>query len=160
MLCLFLFMWILAADRSALLITVALCLFASLFTLALAAAFLFCKSDLVLAYRNLVGFFTKQEGYFESGNVSLQTLGHSDARRIFQSKLCCLLCSSRGEALRRLRQPPQSQQQVQQGGSVRPANPSRETGDTTRLLSVHPRPRWFRWRRSGEGLSFVKSAFL
>lgn len=61
MLCLWIIV-ILAADRSALLITVALCLSASLTTLALAAAFLLCKADFVLAYRNLSGFFTKHEG--------------------------------------------------------------------------------------------------
>lgn len=59
MLHLFMFLEILAADRSALLITVALCLSAFL---ALAAAFLCCKRDLVLASRTLLGFLTKQEG--------------------------------------------------------------------------------------------------
>uniref|UniRef100_H3C1L0 Interleukin-1 receptor accessory protein-like 1 n=1 Tax=Tetraodon nigroviridis TaxID=99883 RepID=H3C1L0_TETNG len=49
------------ADRSVLLITVTLCLSASLISLALAAAFLFCKPDFVLAYRNLSGIFTKPE---------------------------------------------------------------------------------------------------
>uniref|UniRef100_A0A8D0CXW7 Uncharacterized protein n=1 Tax=Sander lucioperca TaxID=283035 RepID=A0A8D0CXW7_SANLU len=49
------------ADHSALHTSVALCLTASLAVLALAAAFLFFKVDLVLAYRKLLRHFSKQQ---------------------------------------------------------------------------------------------------
>ncbi|XP_032385383.1 interleukin-1 receptor type 1 [Etheostoma spectabile] len=49
------------ADHSALYTRVALCLAASLAVLALAAAFLFFKVDLVLAYRKLLRHFSKQQ---------------------------------------------------------------------------------------------------
>ncbi|XP_070694240.1 interleukin-1 receptor type 1-like [Pempheris klunzingeri] len=49
------------ADRSGLHTSVALCLTASLALLALAAAFLFFKVDLVLAYRKLMRHFSKQQ---------------------------------------------------------------------------------------------------
>ncbi|XP_078118594.1 interleukin-1 receptor type 1 isoform X2 [Sander vitreus] len=49
------------ADHSALYTSVALCLTASLAVLALAAAFLFFKIDLVLAYRKLLRHFSKQQ---------------------------------------------------------------------------------------------------
>ncbi|XP_053184275.1 interleukin-18 receptor 1 [Scomber japonicus] len=51
---------LLEADHSPLYISVALCLAAPLTLLALAAAFLFCKVDLVLAYRKLTRHFSKQ----------------------------------------------------------------------------------------------------
>ncbi|XP_071337363.1 interleukin-1 receptor type 1 isoform X2 [Trachinotus anak] len=60
------------ADRSALYTSVALCLTASLATLALAAAFLFFKVDMVLAYRKLLRHFSKQapDGKLYDGYVS------------------------------------------------------------------------------------------
>lgn len=51
-----------AADRSALYTSLALCLAASLAVLAVMAAFLFFKVDLVLAYRKLLRRFSKQQG--------------------------------------------------------------------------------------------------
>ncbi|XP_070770818.1 interleukin-1 receptor type 1 [Enoplosus armatus] len=53
--------WLQEADRSALYTGVALCLAASLTILALAAAFLFFKVDLVLAHRKLLRHFSKQQ---------------------------------------------------------------------------------------------------
>ncbi|KAF1382874.1 hypothetical protein PFLUV_G00148350 [Perca fluviatilis] len=53
--------WLQEADHSALYTSVALCLAASLAVLALAAAFLFFKVDLVLAYRKLLRHFSKQQ---------------------------------------------------------------------------------------------------
>ncbi|XP_049903947.1 interleukin-1 receptor-like 1 isoform X2 [Epinephelus moara] len=49
------------ADRSALYTSLALCLAASLAVLAVMAAFLFFKVDLVLAYRKLLRHFSKQQ---------------------------------------------------------------------------------------------------
>ncbi|CAK6968534.1 interleukin-18 receptor 1 [Scomber scombrus] len=53
--------WLQEADHSAFYTSVALCLAAPLTLLALAAAFLFCKVDLVLAYRKLTRHFSKQQ---------------------------------------------------------------------------------------------------
>ncbi|XP_040913976.1 interleukin-1 receptor type 1 [Toxotes jaculatrix] len=60
------------ADHSVLHITVALCIAASLALQALAAAFLFFKVDVVLAYRKLLRHFTKQvpDGKLYDGYVS------------------------------------------------------------------------------------------
>ncbi|XP_051260768.1 interleukin-1 receptor type 1 [Dicentrarchus labrax] len=54
-------MWLQEADHSAFHTHVALCLTASLAILALAAAFLLFKVDLVLAYRKLLRHFAKQQ---------------------------------------------------------------------------------------------------
>lgn len=54
-------MWLKEADRSALYTSLALCLVASLAVLAVMAAFLFFKVDLVLAYRKLLRRFSKQQ---------------------------------------------------------------------------------------------------
>lgn len=59
-----------AADHSALHTQVALCLSASLIVLALAAAFLLFKVDLLLAHRKLLRRFAKQQG-----NLSLSVEG-------------------------------------------------------------------------------------
>ncbi|KAM7406883.1 hypothetical protein PAMA_002873 [Pampus argenteus] len=53
--------WLQEADHSALHTSVALCLTASLILFGLAAAFLFCKIDLVLAYRELMRHISKQQ---------------------------------------------------------------------------------------------------
>ncbi|KAM7380095.1 hypothetical protein PAMP_003412 [Pampus punctatissimus] len=53
--------WLQEADHSALHTSVALCLTASLMIFGLAAAFLFCKIDLVLVYRELMRHFSKQQ---------------------------------------------------------------------------------------------------
>ncbi|XP_023256190.1 interleukin-1 receptor type 1-like [Seriola lalandi dorsalis] len=60
------------ADHSAFYTSVALCLVASFATLALAAAFLFFKVDVVLAYRKLLRHFSKQasDGKLYDGYVS------------------------------------------------------------------------------------------
>lgn len=65
--------WLQEADHSALYTSMALCLTASLAVLALAAAILFFKVDLVLAYRKLMRHFSKQkpsDGKLYDGYVS------------------------------------------------------------------------------------------
>lgn len=55
--------YIVAADRRGLHITVALCLSAFLTALGLAATFHFCRTELTLAYRNLSRHLNKPEGH-------------------------------------------------------------------------------------------------
>uniref|UniRef100_UPI0037E7A486 interleukin-1 receptor type 1 n=1 Tax=Semicossyphus pulcher TaxID=241346 RepID=UPI0037E7A486 len=55
------FVWLIEADHSALYTSVALCIAAPLTVLILAVALLFCKVDLVLAYRKLLRHFAKQQ---------------------------------------------------------------------------------------------------
>lgn len=83
-----------AADRSALLITVVLCLSASLTALGLAAAFHYCKTDLALAYRNLWGVFTQREGCLSCRNVPPQTSSQWRLNETLPSALQLLTGSS------------------------------------------------------------------